>query len=212
MRSSLQRWQRHIYLVLLATLTTFFTTIRTARNNFPEDDNGPCQQGIENGIRVLCWLRINPHGWPITAFEYYRHRWFAYSPEPPQGYYVTHTMKQKYERQKRADSEALRRTHNIDNRYIAFADRYPHEAGTKYYWLGFPANLATGAITAAALLAIISTVRARLIRLIESRRRIRGVCVHCKYDMRGSIESGRCPECGSPWNLTVSFDTTASQS
>lgn len=35
----------------------------------------------------------------------------------------------------------------------------------------------------------------------ESRRR-RGRCQHCGYDLRGSIEMGRCPECGTPFDLS----------
>lgn len=199
----MQRWQRRTFVVLLVLLAIFFASIRTARNNFPEDDNGPCQQEIENGIKVLCWLRINPHGWPISTFEVYRHRWFAYSPEPPQGYLVTATMKRKYDVQMRAHCESLRREHGIDNRYVEFADRYPDQEGVKIHWLGFPASLATGAVGAAGLLALISLVRTRVIRVIELRRHSRGLCARCKYDMRGSIESGRCPECGAPWDASA---------
>jgi hypothetical protein len=37
-----------------------------------------------------------------------------------------------------------------------------------------------------------------LIRLRQRMRLQRGLCLRCAYDLRGSIGSGRCPECGTP--------------
>ena len=49
-----------------------------------------------------------------------------------------------------------------------------------------------------ALVAGVMPVRTALLRLRAARRRRRGVCGRCAYDLRGNPDSARCPECGTP--------------
>jgi hypothetical protein len=51
---------------------------------------------------------------------------------------------------------------------------------------------------ALALAAGVLPLRGVLLRLRAARRRRRGVCGHCAYDLRGTPDSPRCPECGTP--------------
>lgn len=209
-RTPLQKRNLIIFVSVFALTAFFFSSIRTSRNDFPEDDDGPCKQSIGNGVDVFCWLRINPHGWPLTTFEVYRHRWFAHSWDPPQRYAVTATMKHQYEVQSRSDCNKLLQVHGIDNRYAYFADRYPREEGVVVHWQGFPISVAFGALTAVALVAIFSRAYKALNSLIARRRELRGLCSKCKYDMRGSIASGRCPECGTVWDARMNATSMAS--
>ncbi len=47
----------------------------------------------------------------------------------------------------------------------------------------------------AALLAAASLVSTMLVMLLTAKRRP-GLCIRCGYDLRSSLNSGRCPECG----------------
>jgi len=45
----------------------------------------------------------------------------------------------------------------------------------------------------------------RLIRLRADRRRARGLCINCGYDLTGNV-SGVCPECGTPLEGANTFE------
>lgn len=36
-----------------------------------------------------------------------------------------------------------------------------------------------------------------------------GECRACHYDLRGSLESGRCPECGRPFRINQNGDAVS---
>ena len=38
------------------------------------------------------------------------------------------------------------------------------------------------------------------VRAAKDARRRQGLCMVCEYDLRGSIQTERCPECGTPFN------------
>ena len=46
-------------------------------------------------------------------------------------------------------------------------------------------------------------VRGWRARVRLKRRKSEGRCIRCAYDLRGSVESGRCPECGQPFDMSV---------
>jgi hypothetical protein len=65
-------------------------------------------------------------------------------------------------------------------------DRYPWLAG-----IGFLA------LVVYLVFGVILTRRAdRRVRLLES-----GCCVNCGYDLRGTTDRCRCPECGTPYEI-----------
>jgi hypothetical protein len=70
------------------------------------------------------------------------------------------------------------------------------QADDRYYLLGFPLWFP------AAAFAVAPAIQARsfLIRRRRGRRRERGLCPRCGYDLRAT--PGRCPECGTTASVT----------
>ena len=56
-------------------------------------------------------------------------------------------------------------------------------------------------------LAFVISSPALLLRWMRSKRREPGVCSQCGYDLRGQVKP-RCPECGTPFNETISQSDT----
>ncbi len=61
------------------------------------------------------------------------------------------------------------------------------------FFSGLLGILITLGMSVVSFLIIFKTTRG----YIHTRRRERGLCVQCKYDLRGSMGQPRCPECGS---------------
>lgn len=71
--------------------------------------------------------------------------------------------------------------------WVLFPSVGRHPSGE---WFSFPLHFPLLGLLIAVIYPVLPTT-------VKRRRRKRGLCVHCEYDLTGNV-SGVCPECGTP--------------
>jgi len=163
---------------------------------------------------ITCRIRVNRYGWPFTTVETYKRRWNARNLNSPQQLSISEELKAEFRAGMQEEVNRARALPGVGHTYPPLNDRYPDESGHYVYWIAFILNFVCAAVMTVLVVATIHHVKSALIHFLVSKRSRRGLCGRCKYDMRGSIESGRCPECGTIWDSrlkTKSMDSIRSK-
>lgn len=177
--------------------------IATDRATYPDDDSWFARNEDQQAF-VISYIRVNKYGWPFTTISRYRQRWNGGARCPV----VTDELKGILRTQVRKEAYRTRSFGEWD-KYKQIVNSFPEESGIRLHWLGFVVNSAAALLAATVLIVIVERMKSITDRQRIRRRQRLGLCARCKYDMRGSIESGRCPECGTLWDSSVPRNTPA---
>jgi hypothetical protein len=126
------------------------------------------------GDAEIFWLDVDETiaGWPMYAFRGQWEEWLGWGPVDQESRYVGAIAVPEWAKPEKGN-----------RRLIEFVPIRP-------IWPGFAINT----IFYAAVLWVVFAIPGGVKRL---RRRRRGQCIHCGYDLRGQPpESDKCPECG----------------
>lgn len=223
-------WQRTLLALLLVLLSCCSVFVSVDRVYFEVDRTGGCGNGLllnRNPHIIGRWKTATEHGWPLKTFETYWTDWDAGVNAKGRKIVVSDQMKSldriarrslhaTYQELPKSFRDLRLRTYDQSFRLASDshgpyrpASDCPYESGENFYPGAVIANIAIWVIVLGVLTTFLSMTRRSVITLLNRERRRRGICTHCRYDLRGSLESGRCPECGTSWVSRAPAESSA---
>jgi hypothetical protein len=169
---------------------------------------------LGNGVVLTRHRRFRQYGWPREWLQYWHVTWTATRDNQVASVndeYITDWIarrqkkQHKYWQKRLSEGEEWKVPFRLwklvtEEDYTTF----PEGRSWEIHWVALYANVLLAATVWFSPL-ILHTLRNVYVRLGEDARISwlsgQGRCVGCGYDLRGSLDSRRCPECGTPFSL-----------
>lgn len=150
--------------------------------------------------------RINRHdvvyayGWPMKSSEYWVTHWYGVKrtnvrmPDAQKDWHVNRELAELNSALAMSRTDGAAQTMIL--RRMKVLAQIPHGNGWVFRWPFAIVNLAA-ALGLSMLALLLHAVVWRIHSNTKKSRMKRGLCGSCAYDLRGSIGSQQCPECGA---------------